>query len=416
MFDYDKWQEILNTIMKHKLRTFLTALGVFWGIFMLVLLMGAGKGLENGVTGLFGGHAKNSLYVWTNRTSKAYNGLPPGRFNRFTNEDVRALQTNFGDKIAYMSNRLHITSGEVINGERKGAFEVRGDTPDLLNIDAIELSEGRFLNQFDMEERRKVVVIGKRVAEVLFKKDETKIGESIEINGTDYMVVGIFESNRRGSQAANDEKEIVMPLTTAQRVSNRPNRIHWFVCAMHPNVRVSEVENDIKALLKQRHNIAPDDPQGIGSENVEEEFREVQSLFNGIKFIVWFVGIGSLIAGIIGVGNIMLIVVKERTKEIGIRKAMGATPRSIISMILLESVFITTIAGYAGLAFSTGIVALMNLAVGDGGDIEFYTNPEVDFRVGIAALIILVISGALIGLIPAMHAARINPVEALKDE
>ena len=416
MFDLDKWQEIYITIKKHKLRTFLTALGVFWGIFMLVLLMGAGKGLENGVMSLFGKHAKNSLYVWSNRTTKPYNGLPPGRFPRFTNDDIRAIEMSFADKIAYMSPRLHINSGEVSQGENHGAFNIRGDTPDLLYIDAIEVDKGRFLNAFDMTERRKVAVIGKRVEEVLFPNGAEAIGARIKTNGIEYLVVGVFKSNRRGGNAAEDEKEIYIPLSTAQQVSNRPNRIAWFVCAMYPNIRVSEVEGNLKALLKKRHQIAPDDPQGIGSDNVEEEFREVIGLFTGIKFIVWFVGIGSLIAGIIGVGNIMLIVVKERTKEIGIRKAMGATPASIISMVLLESVFITTIAGYLGLAFSTGLVVLMNLAVGDGGGVEFYTNPEVDIEVGLAALLILIISGALIGLIPAMHAANINPVEALKDE
>lgn len=416
MFDLDKWQEIYITIKKHKLRTFLTALGVFWGIFMLVLLMGAGKGLENGVMSLFGKHAKNSLYVWSNRTTKPYNGLPPGRFPRFTNDDIRAIEMSFADKIAYMSPRLHINSGEVSQGENHGAFNIRGDTPDLLYIDAIEVDKGRFLNAFDMTERRKVAVIGKRVEEVLFPNGAEAIGARIKTNGIEYLVVGVFKSNRRGGNAAEDEKEIYIPLSTAQQVSNRPNRIAWFVCAMYPNIRVSEVEGNLKALLKKRHQIAPDDPQGIGSDNVEEEFREVIGLFTGIKFIVWFVGIGSLIAGIIGVGNIMLIVVKERTKEIGIRKAMGATPASIISMVLLESVFITTIAGYLGLAFSTGLVVLMNLAIGVGGGVEFYTNPEVDIEVGLAALLILIISGALIGLIPAMHAANINPVEALKDE
>ncbi|HHH49744.1 MAG TPA: ABC transporter permease, partial [Saprospiraceae bacterium] len=206
-----------------------------------------------------------------------------------------------------------------------------------------------------------------------------------------------------------------IPLTTAQQINNTPNRIHWFVCAMYPNISASKMEADIKNLLKERHHISPKDQQGIGSENVEKEFREIQNLFIGIKFIVWFVGIGSLFAGIIGVGNIMLIVVKERTKEIGIRKAMGATPGSIISMVLLESVFITTIAGYIGLAFSTGLIVLMNMAVGEDGP-AFYANPEVDLKVGVIALFILIISGALIGLIPATHAANINPVDALKDE
>ncbi|MEL6925508.1 MAG: ABC transporter permease [Bacteroidota bacterium] len=416
MFDFDKWQEIFNTIMKHKLRTFMTALGVFWGIFMLILLMGAGSGLENGVTGLFGGHAKNSMYVWTNRTTKPFNGRPPGRYISLTNDDVRAIQAQFGDQIEYVSKRLNVRTSVITRGDRQGDFDVRGDTPDMLDIDAFELINGRFLNERDMNNRRKVIVIGKRVQEVLFEEEEDPIGEYIKVGGTEYLVVGVLKSDRRGSEAADDEEVILMPLTTAQQITNQPNRIHWFLCSTYANVRVSEVEEKVKTLLRQRHDIAPDDPQGIGSNNVEEEFRQINGLFIGIKFITWFVGIGTLLAGIIGVGNIMLIVVKERTKEIGIRKAMGATPGSIISMIMLESVFITTIAGYAGLAFSTCIVALMNMAVSSGGSVEFYANPEVDFGVGISALLILIISGALIGLVPALHAARINPVQALKDE
>jgi len=394
----------------------MTALGVFWGIFMLILLMGAGSGLENGVTGLFGGHAKNSMYVWTNRTTLPYNGRPPGRFINLKGDDVKAIESEFGDKIQYISKRLSVRSRAITRGDRSGDFDVRGDTPDMLNIDAFELMDGRFLNALDMRDRRKVIVIGNQVKEVLFKEEEEVIGSYLDINGTEFLIVGILESNRRGNDAAEEEEVVLMPLTTAQQITNRPNTIHWFLCSTYANVSVSAVEDQVIGLLKERHNIDPNDPQGVGSNNVEQEFKEINGLFTGIKFITWFVGIGTLLAGIIGVGNIMLIVVKERTKEIGIRKAMGATPGSIISMILLESVFITTIAGYAGLAISTFIVALMNLAVASGGEVEFYANPEVDFGVGVTALIFLIISGALIGLVPAMHAARINPVEALKDE
>ena len=205
-----------------------------------------------------------------------------------------------------------------------------------------------------------------------------------------------------------------MPLTTAQQITNRPNRIGWFVCSMYRDVRAAEVEVPLKALLRERHKVHPEDEQGIRSFNLDEEYRNIQGLFTGIALIIWVVGIGSLLAGIIGVGNIMLIVVKERTKEIGIRKALGATPTSIVSLVLLESVFITTAAGYLGLLVSTGLIMLINKAVGDGG--EFFSNPEVDLGVGLGALLILIIAGALTGLMPALHAARINPVLALKDE
>lgn len=414
MFDLDKWQEIFNTIQKHKLRTFLTALGVFWGIFMLVFLMGAGKGLENGVMSMMGGRATNTLYVWTQRTTVPYMGLSPGRRAQLRLSDIEAIETHFSADIQYIAPRLFVPSGEIVNGDNKGAFEVRGERPDFLNIEPYSIIKGRFINDLDLKQRRKVVAIGKRVAEVLFEEEVEPIGNSIKINGTNYLVVGIFKSKRTGGDSSEDEQNIFMPLTTAQQVTNRPNDINWFVCSMYPSVSAANVEKPLKNLLRKRHKISPDDDQGVRSFNLEEEFREFEGLFFGIKLIVWIVGIGSLLAGVIGVGNIMLIIVKERTKEIGIRKALGATPSSIVSMILLESVFITTIAGYLGLLTATGIIAGMSFAVGEGN--EFFANPEVDFVVGFGALVILVISGALTGLVPALNAANINPVIALKDE
>lgn len=414
MFDLDKWQEIFNTIKKHKMRTFLTALGVFWGIFMLVFLMGAGQGLQNGVFGIFGGHAKNSFYMGTSFTTKPYKGLPPGRNPRLDMDDMLAIQTQFGDEIAHIAPRLWINSGETSRGEKSGAFDIRGDAPGLLYIDALEMKEGRFINENDMDQRRKIAVIGREVKRILFEKDEDPIGEYVTFRGIDWLVVGVIASSRKGEEGKDDEESVFVPLTTAQQVTNRPNRVGWFSAVTHDNVPVAGVENGVRKLLKVRHDIHPDDRQGVWSDNVEEEFREIMGLFFGIKFLVWFVGIGSLLAGVIGVGNIMLIVVKERTKEIGIRKALGATPGSIISMVLLESIFITTIAGYFGLLVGTGLVNLMAMAVGEGAG--YFGTPEVDARVGITALIVLIISGALTGLLPAMQAAKINPVVALKDE
>lgn len=415
MIDIDKWQEIFQTIMKHKLRTFLTALGVFWGIFMLVLLMGAGKGLENGVTGLFGKLAKNSMFIGTSRTSKPYKGLNAGRFVRLKMNDIDALKANFSDEIKYIAPILWMPSGEVIRGEKKGAFGTRGLHPDYIKIDQMEMVEGRFLNSFDMRDTRKVAAIGKRVREVLFEEDENPIGGYIKFQGLEYKVIGVFKSSRRAQEAVEDEEQIYVPITTAQKIMNQPSRVNMFACTMYEEVSATALEPRVLKILKERHSVHPDDEQGFWVNNLEEEFGEVMGLFNGIKFLVWFVGIGSILAGVIGVGNIMLIIVKERTKEIGIRKAMGATPWSIISMILQESILITTVAGYLGLMVSTGIIVLMDSLIGED-DIEFYANPEVDINIGIAAFIILVIAGALTGLIPAFQAANINPVEALKDE
>lgn len=413
MFDFDKWQEIFGTIRKNKLRTILTALGVFWGVFMLVFLMGAGKGLENGVMTQFGIRIKNSLFVWTNRTSLPYKGLPPGRFNQLTSDDVKAIQEEIKE-ISYIAPRMWVPSGEITHGNNSAAFDVRGELEDIYHIMAMEMWKGRFLNQFDEENRRKVAVIGDRVREVLFEKDEEVIGNSINIRGTQYKVIGIFKSLQKGEDASEEEQTIFIPLSTAQQVTNRHNEINWFVCAVKDEYNAAVIDEKVKRLLKKRHRIHPDDPQGVGSDNIAEEFAEVMGLFTGISLIVWIVGIGSLMAGVIGVGNIMLIIVKERTKEIGIRKALGATPYSIISMILTESVFITTLAGYFGLIAGMGIILLMNAAIGEGG--EFFANPEIDVSVGLGAIIILVISGAVTGLIPAIQASNVNPVIALKDE
>ncbi len=414
MFDYDKWQEIFNTIRKNKLRTFLTALGVFWGIFMLIVLMGAGTGFQNGVFAEIGGMAKNSIFVWPGRTTMPYMGFQPGRRVRLTTEDIRAIESNMEKEIKYISPRLWVPSGEISYKENKGAFDVRGDTPDLLHIDAIVLESGRFLNELDIAKKRKIAIIGKRVKEQLYDKEEDPLGTYIKIQGMDFLVVGTIKSDRSGENGQDDEKTIFLPLTTAQQIRNSPNHIDWFVCAIGNEYSAIAAEENIKTLLKRRHKIHPDDPQGFWSNNMEENMQNIMGLFTGIKVMVWFVGIGSLLFGIIGVGNIMLIIVKDRTKEIGIRKAMGATPRSIISMILLESVFITTVAGYLGLVVSIGIVYAMKVAAGTG--VDMFRNPEINLSVGIGALVVLVVAGALTGLVPAIQAANVNPVVALKDE
>lgn len=413
MFDYDKWQEIFGTIRKNKLRTFLTALGVFWGIFMLIVLMGAGTGLQNGVFAMFGDLAKNSLFLGSSRTTMPYQGLPHGRVPEMMDKDMTAILEEFGEEIDILSPIMWVRTGEISRKGLSGAFDVEGHTPDIIKIDGRKLVKGRFINKKDMEEQRKVVVIGRRVETQLFKKGEEAIGERIKIKGSEYQVVGVFKVER-GDGDSDEENEILMPLSTAQRVNNRPNQVAWFMCTMNEGYSALTLEPKLLAFLKQRHRIHPDDPRGFWTNNVEEEFVEVSNLFTGIKILIWFVGIGSLLFGILGVGNIMIIVVKDRTKEIGIRKALGATPRSIISMILMESAFITTVAGYLGLVFSIGLVAAMKAAVGEG--VNMFKNPEIDLGVAVGATLVLIIAGTLTGLIPAMQAANVNPVEALKDE
>lgn len=418
MFDRDKWQEIWFSIKKHKLRTFLTALGVWWGIFMLIFLMGAGKGLDNGVNQLFGSMAKNSLFFNSWKTSKPYNGFKAGRYIRLTMDDPKAIKNAFGDKIEAIAPRLNIWSGKIPMNGVLFDFDVRGELPTVMEIAAMEMHEGRFVNKLDLDEKRKVAVVGKHGIEKMFPDtpmDEV-IGEPIMIRGSEFTIVGIFRSTvREMNSAKQDEESIIIPLTTAQKVSNYGDGIHRFGCKINTDYDIYQVEQEILTLLKTRHSIAPDDQRGIQCNNFFEEFSEIQSVITGINVLTWIVGIGSLLAGIIGVGNIMLIVVKERTREIGIRKALGATPNEIISMVILESVTITTVAGYIGLLSGTGVIALFNLAL-DGGGLEFYANPQVSPGVVISSLVILIVAGFLSGLVPARQAAKVSPVEALKDE
>ncbi len=420
MFDIDKWQEIAGTIRRNKLRTFLTMFGVFWGIFMLVILMGSGNGLENGVNNEFKGWASNGGFVWSNRTTMPYNGLQPGRYIRFVNDNRQMLLSGVRD-IEYLAPRLNLSnwsSGNNITRESKsGSFRVFGDYPEYQKIQIVDMVKGRHINEKDIADRRKIAVIGNYVKNVLFDDDENPVGDYININGIHFQVVGVFKSKRNNEQAEWDERTIHVPFSTFQQAFNYGNRIGWFAFTAKPGVPVSVVEKGMKAALMQTHHIHPDDFNALGSNNLEEEFARVNRLFDGIDIFVWIVGIGTLLAGVIGVSNIMLIIVKERTKEIGIRKSIGANPGSIIGMIIQESIFITLLAGYLGLV--TGILVLSGISYGLETfelDTGMFANPEVDIKTAVVALFILVLGGALAGMIPATKAARINPIEALHAE
>ena len=397
------------------MRSILTALGVFWGIFMLVFLLGMGKGLENGVVKDFGSEAKNIMMVWAQRTSMPYHGFKSGRQIQLKIEDLEALKAEIPE-LKEAAPRKTIGPYPVIHKDIQEDFEIRGEFTSLIDLMALVLYRGRYINKQDLQERRKVAVIGSKVKEVLFS-EETAIGKHIRVKGVDFKVVGIFGPQQVKDWTQSDLESVVIPFTTMSQTYGTNDELGWVVCQPIDGVPVSRLENKIRTILKQRHHISPEDPDGIGGFNLEERFKQVQSLFLGIKLFLWFVGIGTLIAGIVGVSNIMLIIVKERTKEIGIRKAMGATPGSIINMILTESVFITTISGYMGLALGTILIGLINyIMVANDMAVPNFYNPEVNLGVGLFSLVVLVISGTLAGLIPALQAAKVNPVEALKDE
>ncbi|MBC5776016.1 ABC transporter permease [Pontibacter sp. KCTC 32443] len=412
MFDLDKWQEILGTMQKNKLRTFLTAFGVFWGIFMLVLLLGAGKGLENGVYNRFGSGAKNSIFVWSGKTAVAHKGMKPGREIKLTNEDLNAINHEVSN-LNKIAPRNRVMGEYTINYKKQnGSYQVFGAEPAFMEMNGERAHRGRLLNELDEKEKRKVVVIGEQAATVLFG-EQNPIGEYVNIRGMYFKVVGTFKMG--GNNGARREERAYIPFSTLQSTFNQPNQVQMMVLTAQNGVPAKEVEDKLKSLLGQRHKFAADDEMAIGVENTEAEFQKVMGLFSGIRAFVWIVGIGTLIAGIVGVSNIMLIIVKERTREIGVRKALGATPFSIVSLILQESVVITAFSGYMGLLAGTGLLALLEYAmVSSGAEMPFFANPEVDLSVALSATIVLVISGAIAGLMPALKAANIKPIEALR--
>ncbi|WP_347159514.1 ABC transporter permease [Pontibacter chitinilyticus] len=412
MFDLDKWQEILGTMQKNKLRTFLTAFGVFWGIFMLVLLLGAGKGLENGVYNRFGDGAKNSIFVWSGKTAVAHKGMKPGREIKLTNDDLKAINREIAD-LNMLAPRNRVAGEYTINYKKQnGSYQVFGAEPVFLELNGERAFRGRLLNQFDENEKRKVIVLGEQASKVLFL-DEDPVGKYVNIRGIYFKVVGTFKAS--GNNSGRREERAYIPFSTIQAAFSQPNEVQMMALVAQNGVPATEMEKRLRTLLAQRHQFSEDDDMALGIENDETEYLKVMGLFSGIRIFVWIVGIGTLIAGIVGVSNIMMIIVKERTREIGVRKALGATPFSIVSLILQESVVITAFSGYMGLLLGTGILALLEyMMVSSGMEAPFFANPEVDLSVAVSATIVLVLAGALAGLMPALKAANIKPIEALR--
>ncbi len=417
MFDQDNWQEIFATIKKNKLRTALTAFGVFWGILMLVIMLGAGDGLKKGVMKDFEGTATNSFFMWAQKTSKPYQGMKPGRGFNFTNDDAKALKTLDAIDIVAPMNQLggHDGSNNVTRGVKTGPFAVMAEYPAFANIQAISLRSGRFINENDIREKRKVAVIGKRPREILFDKKENPIGEWILISGVYFKVVGTTEPEGSGQNAEEQAEQIYVPFSTFQYAFNFGDKVGWFSVKSKNNVSASLAEEQALALMKERHKIAPEDLIAIGHWNMEKQFNKISGLFVGINWLVTFVGIGTLFAGAIGVSNIMLIVVKERTKEIGVKRALGAGPFSIVAQLIMESVFLTSIAGYVGLLVGIGVLELVSSLMPADGN-SMFQNPELKLAVALRALSILVVTGALAGMIPAYRAVSISPVDALRSE
>jgi putative ABC transport system permease protein len=418
--DIEKWQEILNTLRRHKLRTALTAFGVFWGIFMLTVLLGAGKGLENGVNEGFP-RVTNTVYVWSQGpTQIPYQGMPIGRQIQLKPGDFDAIVKNVAS-VGFIKgqNSVGIWGGSppyTVRKSKNGAFSIQGGFAGIENFNALRIVAGRPFNALDEQERRKVAMIGQRVRDQLFAKDENPLGEDLTINGISFDIIGVFKSLQEGNQQQEDER-IYLPNDTLRYAFNQTGQIGSFAFVPKPGIHARVAENDVKLYLAQLHKVSPDDQGVFGSFNLQEEYEKVQGLFTGIGFFSWLVAIGTIIAGAVGVGNIMLIVVKERTREIGLRKALGATPGSIVAMIMQESVFITAVAGYSGLVLGTLLIeSIAKMMTALGGKAGFFGTPEVDFKTAIIALAVLIVSGLLASLMPAAKAAAVNPIVALQDE
>lgn len=421
MFKKDNWDEILQALTANPFRTLLTAFGVFWGIFILVILLAAGNGLENGIKKGFDGIATNTMFMWSQTTSKAYKGLPKTRRYEFRNSDVAALKAALPD-LLYVSPRNQLGdfngTNNVVRGTKTSAFTIYGDYPELIKQQPMDIIKGRFVNQQDILERRKVCVIGKGVISELYGKEEEAVGTYVKINGINFMVVGVYKSKQQGGNAEQEQKNIFIPFTTFQQAFNYGDTVGWMAITAKDETSITDLKPKILELIRALHSIHPADERAVGNFDLYEQFNKVQSLFNILKVIAYFVGILVLISGVIGISNIMLIVVKERTKEIGIRRALGATPAAVRGQILSESIFLTIISGMFGIAVATGIIAILNMVLSSmpADSNTMFANPSVDLGVVFVALLILVGSGLLAGFIPAQIAINVKPVDALRTE
>lgn len=409
---FDSLQEILYTLRQNKLRTALTAFGVFWGIFMLILLLGAGRGMQNGVYEDFGSDVLDFIVVYTGTTSVAYKGMGLGRNIQLTLEDVATVKQQVPG-IRVISSENSRRGIAIVNGAKLGNFEVRGVPDEFFEIkEAVPFTIGRKMNSLDETEARKIALLGTVVVERIFGKDVDPVGKEVKVNGVIMKVVGVFyDKGNRG----RDSERVYIPSPTFQKLFGASNQIGAIWLRPQAGIDGFELEKKVVELLKRSHSVSPEDKRAINSFNMAEPAKMVNGLFFGINAIIWFVGLGTLMAGIIGVSNIMIITVKERTREIGIRKALGATPFSIVSTLLFESILVTGIAGYAGLVMGVGLIELIAFALNSvGAQLPFFKNPEINFEVAITAIILLVAIGALAGLMPALRAAKIMPIEAMR--
>ena len=420
MFDFDGINEIWQTIARNKTRSLLTAFGVFWGIFLLVVLTSTGNGFENGLMMQVEGVTPNTGFFFTDVTSEPYKGYQKGRSWSMQMADLEAVKEAF-PCVKAISPEASVWSSEdknVIYGSRGGSFSVKGVMPEYNEIEKSKILRGRFINETDIAANRKVCVLGKKVYETLFERAEDPIGKMVKVNGIYFQVAGVIRSYTDNININGTiEESVILPFTTMQQVYALGDKINFFVFVADDDTPIPDIEEDIKQLIKERHDIAPTDEDAINSFNLTEMFKAFKGLFFGIHILIWIVGLGTLMSGIIGVSNIMLVTVKERTREIGVRRAIGAKPKNIISQVLSESLLLTTLAGLVGLCLGVGIMAIVGMITSSmPSDNMMFQDPYMSFKAAVAATIIVIISGLLAGVLPALRAIQIKAIDAIREE
>ncbi len=415
MFDIERWQEIFDTIRKNRLRTVLTGISVASGIFILVILLGFGQGMQNGIAQEFEEDASNRIGVWTQVTTKEFKGLNPGRPIRLRNENYAYIEEKYADELEYKSPNFRVFNASVNYKKESGAYSVQGISPEYQQIENEFISKGRFLNYKDHQSVSKVAVISNKIHRELLQSEEEPVGRELKIADLSFKIIGVY-GDKGGER---EEDRVYIPLSTGQRVFNGGDSLNMMYFTLKPSATFEKTleesvkfTDEIKTYLKRAHTVAPDDMSAINTFNTLENVQRFMNLIGGIKFFFWFVGICTIIAGIVGVSNIMLIIVKERTREIGIRKALGAKPWSIIGMILHEAIFVTAVSGFGGLIFSMGLLEL----IGPNVEVDYVVNPSINFNVALTTVLLLIFAGTLAGFFPAWRAARIKPIVALKEE
>lgn len=420
LFSRDSWAEIIEALSSNWFRTVMTAFGVLWGIFILVILLAAGNGLENGIKQGFNGMATNSMFMWAQTASQPYKGLPKGRRYNFKTDDVDAIKQQVPG-LRFVSPRNQLGgfrgSNNVVRGLQTGAFNVYGDYPEIIQQQPMDITSGRFINYSDINEKRKVAIIGSGVQSALYEPNEEVIGSYIKINGVNFLVIGTYKKKGNNGDPEEMQKEIYVPFTSFSQAFNMGDIVGWMAITAEDGSSITNLKSQIFDVIKTRHTINPNDERAVGNFDLYQEYSKINGLFTALNFLAYFVGILVLLSGIIGISNIMLIVVKERTKEIGIRRALGATPWSIRAQVLLESIFLTIISGMAGIFLASAVLWFVNYQLGKMDTSEMmFINPSVNIGVVFIALTILIVSGLLAGLIPAQNAIKVKPVEALRTE